>query len=226
MATLCKRLLVPHAQLWIIVLTAGMISATKTRSEQNIDTSCSRFQQYPRYVAAKKNTKVHFICHHQNGSNIRWYKMSEQDGIPQMVKSALPKIEVVLKDTTSEMTINKIQYEDNGIYLCENASLVGSPELKHRCGSELKVIGFSTIEQVQNRNTLKDAIIMIQSILLVIFVSVPMLLCLDKGDGKDNSDEDHTYEGLEIEQTATYEDIAPFRDVKAKWTVGEHPCQE
>ncbi|XP_019379120.1 PREDICTED: B-cell antigen receptor complex-associated protein beta chain [Gavialis gangeticus] len=226
MATWCKRLLVPHAQLWIIVLIAGVISATKTRSEQNADTSCSRLQQYPRYVAARKNTKVHFICHHQNGSRIWWYKMGEQDDIPQVVKSALPKIEVVSKDTTSEMTINKIQYEDNGIYLCENASLAGSLELKHRCGSELRVIGFSTIEQVQNRNTMKDAIIMIQSILLVIFVSVPMLLCLDKGDGKDSSDEDHTYEGLEIEQTATYEDIAPFRDVKAKWTVGEHPCQE
>lgn len=33
-------------------------------------------------------------------------------------------------------------------------------------------------------------------------------------------------QGLEVEQMATYEDITPFRDVKAKWTVGEHPGEE
>lgn len=40
--------------------------------------------------------------------------------------------------------------------------------------------GHSNIQQIQSRNTLKDAIIIIQSILLVIFISVPMLLFLDK----------------------------------------------
>ncbi|KFQ13299.1 B-cell antigen receptor complex-associated protein beta chain, partial [Leptosomus discolor] len=86
--------------------------------------------------------------------------------------------------------------------------------------------GHSSIQQLQSRNTLKDAIIIIQSILLVIFISVPMLLFLDKGEGKEIPEEDHTYEGLEVEQMATYEDITPFRDVKAKWTVGEHPGEE
>lgn len=33
-------------------------------------------------------------------------------------------------------------------------------------------------------------------------------------------------QGLAVEQMATYEDITPFRDVKAKWTVGEHPGEE
>lgn len=33
-------------------------------------------------------------------------------------------------------------------------------------------------------------------------------------------------QGLEVEQMATYEDITPFRDVKAKWAVGEHPGEE
>ncbi|PKU28930.1 somatotropin [Limosa lapponica baueri] len=51
-----------------------------------------------------------------------------------------------------------------------------------------------------------------------------MLLFLDKGEEKESPEEDHTYEGLEVEQMATYEDITPFRDMKAKWTVGEHPA--
>jgi len=33
-------------------------------------------------------------------------------------------------------------------------------------------------------------------------------------------------QGLAVEQMATYEDITPFRDMKAKWTVGEHPGEE
>lgn len=40
--------------------------------------------------------------------------------------------------------------------------------------------GRSNIHQIQNRNTLKDTIIIIQTILLVIFISVPMLLFLEK----------------------------------------------
>lgn len=35
-----------------------------------------------------------------------------------------------------------------------------------------------------------------------------------------------SWQGLEVEQIATYEDITPFRDMKAKWTVGEHPGEE
>lgn len=48
--------------------------------------------------------------------------------------------------------------------------------------------GYSNIQQIQNRNTLKDAIIIIQSILLVIFISVPVLIFLDKvSDGTSGS---------------------------------------
>lgn len=47
----------------------------------------------------------------------------------------------------------------------------------------LSLPGTSSIKQVQNRNTLKDAIIIIQSILLVIFISIPILIFLDKVSG-------------------------------------------
>ncbi|KAM7029646.1 B-cell antigen receptor complex-associated protein beta chain isoform 3-T3 [Acridotheres tristis] len=113
-------------------------------------------------------------------------------------------------------------FEDKGIYVCDRKGLLQKKEL-HSCGTELRVMGTSSIKQVQNRHTLKDAIIIIQSILLVIFISIPILFFLDKGEEKKSPEEDHTYEGLEVEQMATYEDITPFRDVKAKWTVGEHP---
>uniref|UniRef100_A0A2K6TA63 CD79b molecule n=1 Tax=Saimiri boliviensis boliviensis TaxID=39432 RepID=A0A2K6TA63_SAIBB len=86
--------------------------------------------------------------------------------------------------------------------------------------------GFSTLEQLKRRNTLKDSIIMIQTLLIILFIIVPIFLLLDKDDGKAGMEEDHTYEGLNIDQTATYEDIVTLRTGEVKWSVGEHPGQE
>uniref|UniRef100_A0ABI7ZQL2 CD79b molecule n=4 Tax=Felidae TaxID=9681 RepID=A0ABI7ZQL2_FELCA len=86
--------------------------------------------------------------------------------------------------------------------------------------------GFSTIAQLKRRNTLKDGIIMIQTLLIILFIIVPIFLLLDKDDSKPGMDEDHTYEGLNIDQTATYEDIVTLRTGEVKWSVGEHPGQE
>nr|XP_025039574.1 B-cell antigen receptor complex-associated protein beta chain [Pelodiscus sinensis] len=200
------------------------------------DTSCSSFRQHPRYIAAKKNTQVHFICHSRNSTEVQWYKISGQDKTPQVLDVTGPRVHekrndslvtIILSriqpedngiylcenknstevqwykisgqdktpqvldvtgprvhekrnDSLVTIILSRIQPEDNGIYLCENKSLVHKLGQTRTCGSELKVIGFSTFEQVQSRNTVKDAIIVIQTILLVIFVSVPLLLLLEK----------------------------------------------
>nr|KAF6415270.1 CD79b molecule [Molossus molossus] len=86
--------------------------------------------------------------------------------------------------------------------------------------------GFSTLAQLKRRNTLKDSIIMIQTLLIILFITVPIFLLLDKDDNKAGMEEDHTYEGLNIDQTATYEDIVTLRTGEVKWSVGEHPGQE
>ncbi|XP_032285757.1 B-cell antigen receptor complex-associated protein beta chain isoform X2 [Phoca vitulina] len=86
--------------------------------------------------------------------------------------------------------------------------------------------GLSTLAQLKRRNTLKDGIIMIQTLLIILFIIVPIFLLLDKDDSKAGMDEDHTYEGLNIDQTATYEDIVTLRTGEVKWSVGEHPGQE
>nr|KAF6308829.1 CD79b molecule [Pipistrellus kuhlii] len=86
--------------------------------------------------------------------------------------------------------------------------------------------GFSSLNQLKRRNTLKDGIIMIQTLLIILFITVPIFLLLDKDDSKAGMEEDHTYEGLNIDQTATYEDIVTLRTGEVKWSVGEHPGQE
>ncbi|NWX16343.1 CD79B protein, partial [Aegotheles bennettii] len=188
---------------------------------------CPMVQQQPRYVAAKKNMPVHFICYSQEPQNMQWYKMMEDSDELHELDHNTSRYSIERKNNSINFTIFRINYKDNGIYVCDTKNLTVEKKQPHLCGTELKVMGHSNIQQIQSRNTLKDAIIIIQSILLVIFISVPVLLLLDKvSDKKQRPEEDHTYEGLEVEQMATYEDITPFRDVKAKWTVGEHPGEE
>uniref|UniRef100_A0A8B9TBX2 B-cell antigen receptor complex-associated protein beta chain n=1 Tax=Anas platyrhynchos TaxID=8839 RepID=A0A8B9TBX2_ANAPL len=202
MADFCRRLWVLQANLWLMALAAGR------HPTPALCNGCRKLHQHPRYVAAKRNTPISFICYTPEPQSMQWYKTVEGSD------------QVYVRDQ------NTSRFSDNGIYACDRKNLKSENKRPHMCGTELRVMGHSNIQQIRSRNTLKDAIIIIQSILLVVFISVPMLLFLDKGEGKESPEEDHTYEGLEVEQMATYEDITPFRDVKAKWTVGEHPGEE
>ncbi|NXI62416.1 CD79B protein, partial [Anseranas semipalmata] len=226
MADFCRRLWVLQANLWLMVLAAGGISADGNSTTNSTGSGCRLVQQHPRYVAAKKNVPVHFICYTHEPQNMQWYKTSEDSDQVYELDHSTSRFSIKRTDKFINFTIFSISYEDNGIYVCDKKNLTAEKKRPHFCGTELRVMSHSNIQQIQSRNTLKDAIIIIQSILLVIFISVPMLLFLDKGEGKDSPEEDHTYEGLEVEQMATYEDITPYRDVKAKWTVGEHPGEE
>ncbi|NXX52442.1 CD79B protein, partial [Scopus umbretta] len=190
---------------------------------------CSMVQQHPRYVVAKKSMPVHFICYTQDPNSMQWYKTAEDSDDLYQLDSSTSRYSIERREKFINFTIFRITYEDNGIYVCDSKNLTAEKKWPYLCGTELRVIGHSSIQQIQSRNTLKDAIIIVQSILLVIFISVPMLLFLDKVSDSISSSGDvpsFTAAGLEVEQMATYEDITPFRDVKAKWTVGEHPGEE
>ncbi|NWI76072.1 CD79B protein, partial [Dryoscopus gambensis] len=223
----------PGTRLWLLQVTLGLLalltggtSADKNNTRNSTDDRCPPVYQNLRYVAVKKNMPIHFICYSQEPQIMKWYKTAENRDDLSVLDQSTPSYSIERMNASINLTLFRATYEDSGIYVCDRKDLKKKEEL-HSCGTELRVMGTSSIKQVQNRNTLKDAIIIIQSILLVVFISIPILLFLDKvGDQKKSPEEDHTYEGLEVEQMATYEDITPFRDVKAKWTVGEHPGEE
>ncbi|NXT63446.1 CD79B protein, partial [Chaetops frenatus] len=205
---------------------AGGISADKNNTGKSTGGRCPPVYQNLRYVAIKKNMPIYLICYSQEAHIMQWYKTAENRNDLSVLDQNMPSYSIERTNASINLTLFRATYTDSGIYVCDRKGLVQKEKL-HSCGTELRVMGTSSIKQVQNRNTLKDAIIIIQSILLVIFISIPILLFLDKASGnKKSPEEDHTYEGLEVEQMATYEDITPFRDVKAKWTVGEHPGEE
>ncbi|NXJ84935.1 CD79B protein, partial [Trogon melanurus] len=189
---------------------------------------CPMVQQQPRYVAVKKNMPIYFICHTQEPDSMQWYKtFVDSDDFYELDRNT-SRYSVEKNDSFINFTIFRVTYEDNGVYVCDRKNLMAENKRPHLCGTELRVMSHRNIQQIQNRNTLQDAIIIIQSILLVIFISVPIFLLIDKvSDSISNRRDVSSFAaGLEVEQMATYEDITPFRDVKAKWTVGEHPGEE
>ncbi|XP_061872693.1 B-cell antigen receptor complex-associated protein beta chain-like [Colius striatus] len=224
MADLCTRLWLLQANLWLMALGAGGVPTDNSSTWNNTDAGCPIMQQ--RFVPVRKNTAVYFICYSPEPHRLQWYKTFPDSEELHELGHNTSSYSIQRTDTFINLTIPSVTHGHNGVYVCDSANLTAERRRPRACGTELRVMGHSTLQQFQSRNTLKDAIIIIQSLLLVIFISVPVLLFLDKDEGKKSPEEDHTYEGLEVEQMATYEDITPFRDVKAKWTVGEHPGEE
>ncbi|XP_023569871.1 B-cell antigen receptor complex-associated protein beta chain isoform X2 [Octodon degus] len=191
--------------------------------------ACSGMWQYPRFVARKRGSVVKIHCHTNTSSssnNVTWFWKQEADKEPQELPTKQGHFMRTHNGSVHTLTIQGIQYEDNGVYFCQQECPGNPPAVFQSCGTELRVMGFSTLAQLKRRNTLKDGIIMIQTLLIILFIIVPIFLLLDKDDSKAGKEEDHTYEGLNIDQTATYEDIVTLRTGEVKWSVGEHPGQE
>ncbi|XP_074080573.1 B-cell antigen receptor complex-associated protein beta chain isoform X2 [Macrotis lagotis] len=188
--------------------------------------SCSKLSQHPRFVAKKRNNSFEVTCQVNRYVAVTWWLKQEPDLIPRVLLPDNERLLQTTNNTIATLTIRNIQFEDNGIYYCEQVCRENPKETSRGCGTELRVMGYSTVAQLKRRNTLKDAIIMIQTLLIIVFITVPIFLLLDKDDSKVALEDDHTYEGLEIDQTATYEDIVTLRTGEVKWSVGEHPGQE
>ncbi|KAK1331228.1 hypothetical protein QTO34_009179 [Cnephaeus nilssonii] len=197
--------------------------------------TCSQIWQYPRFIAKKRSSTVQIMCSLEVTGNVNWFWKQDMDSEPKDLAVKPGRIQQTQSNSNATLIIQDVQFQDNGIYFCQHKRSDGSLEIG--CGSELRVMGFSTLAQLKRRNTLKDGIIMIQTLLIILFITVPIFLLLDKvtsgagghhgqDDSKAGMEEDHTYEGLNIDQTATYEDIVTLRTGEVKWSVGEHPGQE
>ncbi|XP_007126000.1 B-cell antigen receptor complex-associated protein beta chain isoform X2 [Physeter macrocephalus] len=187
---------------------------------------CSWMWQHPRFVAKKRGSMVEIKCHLETRGNVSWLRKQKMDSEAQIFLPEKGRILQTQNASEATLIIQDVQFQDNGIYFCEQKCFNLSLRTERGCGTELRVMGFSTLAQLKRRNTLKDGIIMIQTLLIILFIIVPIFLLLDKDDSKAGMEEDHTYEGLDIDQTATYEDIVTLRTGEVKWSVGEHPGQE
>ncbi|KAM6163542.1 B-cell antigen receptor complex-associated protein beta chain [Rhynchocyon petersi] len=219
-----------HWLLLVLLLSGEPVPAAKTEElyPEPKGGRCSPIWQNPRFVARKRGYVVEVKCHTDGHVPVRWFRKRETDLEPQELPPQENHILQTSNSSVSTLIIRDIQFEDNGIYFCKQMCRepIEDEDAQWGCGTELRVMGFSSLAQLKQRNTLKDGIIMIQTLLIILFIIVPIFLLLDKDDSKAGMEEDHTYEGLNVDQTATYEDIVTLRTGEVKWSVGEHPGQE
>ncbi|XP_010979997.1 B-cell antigen receptor complex-associated protein beta chain isoform X2 [Camelus dromedarius] len=216
----------------LLLLFSGetvLVSDRKDLYRDPEGSTCSQILQYPRFMAKKRGSTVEIKCYveyPENSDIVTWFRKQETDPEPKLLPYEEGRISHSHNGSTFTLVIQGIQFQDNGIYFCMKKCRKEPSRTEHGCGTELRVMGFSTLAQMNRRNMLKDTIIMIQTLLIILFIIVPIFLLLDKDDSKAGMEEDHTYEGLDIDQTATYEDIVTLRTGEVKWSVGEHPGQE
>ncbi|XP_008147648.2 B-cell antigen receptor complex-associated protein beta chain isoform X2 [Eptesicus fuscus] len=226
MARLALSPVPSNGLLVLLMLLSGetVFAETKDSPRNPQGSTCSQIWQYPRFIAKKRSSSVQIMCSLEVTGNVSWFWKQDMDSEPKDLAVKPGRIQQTQSNSNATLIIQDVQFQDNGIYFCQHKRSDGSLEIG--CGSELRVMGFSTLAQLKRRNTLKDGIIMIQTLLIILFITVPIFLLLDKDDSKAGMEEDHTYEGLNIDQTATYEDIVTLRTGEVKWSVGEHPGQE
>ncbi|KAM4030396.1 B-cell antigen receptor complex-associated protein beta chain [Anomaloglossus baeobatrachus] len=192
-------------------------------ARSNSSEESGSMMQSPRFIAVKKGRTVTIQCgcvweFHAN-CTVSWYR-GHQNG--SLISYLAPDPHIIFEDNC--LIIKNVQRKDSGVYFCKYNT---SREIKQSsCGTELMIVGCGNTETAKSRNTMKDAIIVIQTILIVLFVVVPITLLREMKRKRSVKIEDHTYEGLEAYQTATYEDIQNVRVLAAKTMEGEHPCLE
>ncbi|XP_006638351.3 B-cell antigen receptor complex-associated protein beta chain [Lepisosteus oculatus] len=188
-----------------------------------------RVHQKPRFLGVRSGSAISMFCYISLGNHtneVQWVKTLKHDASDEVLvtESDTVKFKGSVKDNNSTITIMGVRSEHSGIYFCKYDSVKGP-------GSELLVYSSLKPEDALKKSKMKDAIILIQTFLLVLCILVPLLWFKYKGKSEDRDyeepEDDHTYEGLEIEQCAMYEDIMTLRQTpETAWEQGEHPCQE
>ncbi|XP_076844050.1 B-cell antigen receptor complex-associated protein beta chain isoform X2 [Brachyhypopomus gauderio] len=121
------------------------------------------------------------------------------------------------------LTIKKVEIEDSGIYFCRINETWG-------LGTELQVFRHVDQRAAERRSTMKDLVIFIQTFLLMLLIALSLVKynkLAKKEEAVYEEPEDHTYEGLEIENCGDlYEDIPAYSQYQRGEDIVESPDQE
>lgn len=101
--------------------------------------TCSDIWQHPRYMAKKRGSTVTIQCRMKTLGNVNWLQKQATDSEPKPLHLEQGHIEQTQSGTNATLIIHNIQFQDNGIYICQQECLEGS--LKDGCGTELRVMG-------------------------------------------------------------------------------------
>ncbi|XP_077062289.1 B-cell antigen receptor complex-associated protein beta chain [Siphateles boraxobius] len=181
--------------------------------------------QKPRFLGVKTGRSVMIYCVSSSSlpAHVVWFKdRTEKDTLKNSHR-------IVIKEKSEQknayIVIKQVEMEDSGIYFCKLNDTLGP-------GTALQVSRYSEPQAILHRSRVKDVIIFLQAFLLILCIVIPLVQFykLEKKEEADyeEPEDDHIYEGLEIEQCGgdVYEDISVYaQPTDAAWEV-ESPDQE
>ncbi|MBV98702.1 Somatotropin, partial [Eschrichtius robustus] len=101
---------------------------------------CSRIWQHPRFVAKKRGSMVEIKCHLEALGNVSWLRKQETDLEAKIFLPEKGRILQTQNSSEATLTIQDIQFQDNGIYFCEQECFQRPPRTERSCGTELRVM--------------------------------------------------------------------------------------
>ncbi|OCT60087.1 hypothetical protein XELAEV_18046107mg [Xenopus laevis] len=182
-----------------------------------------------RFMAIRKGWTANIYCNgvRENCSSTEnctfsWYIVNTNGSRISYIRPETdPHVQIRNSYCMSILTLNKVQKKHSGIYFCE------SNKRQAQCGTEIMVVGCTGKPgSAFSRNIMKDALILVETILILLFTILPAMLLMEMNKKRNVKLEEHIYEGLDAYQTDTYEDIHAVRNLSTKRMIAEHPCVE
>lgn len=130
---------------WARLANRGTLSQILNLALMSAGSSCSLKWQYPRFVAKKRSSVVRFHCYTEYPHNVTWFREQENQE-PQKLFLEDGHILQTRNGSVSTLTIQNIQFEDNGIYYCKLDCKRANLEDALTCGSELRVLGVCKVD--------------------------------------------------------------------------------
>ncbi|XP_032357661.1 uncharacterized protein cd79b isoform X2 [Etheostoma spectabile] len=172
-----------------------------------------RITQRPRFYGVKPRRNVGIHCLSSKKvphARVQWYKADKYDSRKKEIKAGERFVFHSSNLTQNVLLfIHRLQIDDAGVYFCKLNDTWGA-------GTAVQVAKPLDLSQALYRSKMKDALIVLQGLVLVVFIASLLLRkqhLLEKRDIiYEEPETDHIYEGLAIETCGgdLYEDLCVY----------------
>lgn len=173
-----------------------------------------RIHQRPRFYGVNTGGRVEFHClfsRQYPAESEQWYKADKYNDEEKVEVKAESRFEIRDLSPTNgtSLTIHEVRIEDSGVYFCKINQTLGS-------GTEIRITRPLNRKQALYRTQMKDALIILQGLLLAVYIAAVLLRKRTLSEKTDSIYEepetDHIYEGLTIETCGggLYEELSVY----------------
>uniref|UniRef100_A0A8C5AY57 CD79b molecule, immunoglobulin-associated beta n=1 Tax=Gadus morhua TaxID=8049 RepID=A0A8C5AY57_GADMO len=169
--------------------------------------------QKPRFYGVMERLKavIYCECPLDPPLLVDWFWAKDSDSVAQgpMRQNDTVVIKGKTRCRSAYLLIKNVSLWDSGVYYCQVNGIRGA-------GTGLQVMPSLNVSKAEKRSMMKDAFIILQTLMLAICVAAPLVqryILVKKEDAiYEDPQQDHTYEGLVVEtcEGALYEDISAY----------------